>query len=67
MISTLFFVLLTLLIICVVLLILADRCVTHAASWESVDRWLVVGSYAAPAAFVLGGALAGAGLAWGVS
>lgn len=67
MMLTLFAVLLTLLVACVILLVIADRRVTHAASWESVDRWLVVGSYAAPGVFVLGGALVGAGLAWGVS
>lgn len=65
--GALFAVLLTLLVACVILLAIADRRVAHADSWESIDNWLVVGSYAAPAVFVLGGALVGAGLAWGVS
>lgn len=65
--ATLFAVLLTLLVACVILLAVADRRVARASSWESIDRWLLAGSYAAPAVFVLAGALVGVGLAWCVS
>lgn len=49
------------------LLLVADHRVTNAASWESVDRWLLAGSYAAPAALITLGAETGVCLAWMVS
>lgn len=65
--AALFVILLALLITSVIVLVIADRRVTRAGSWESIDRWLVAGSYAAPAVFMLSGAVVGVGLAWWVS
>lgn len=64
MISALFLVLAALLVACLVVLFLADRRVARADSWESVDRWLLAGSYAAPGAILTAGAVIGCGLTW---
>lgn len=64
MIATLFLFLLVLLIALLVLLAAADHRVTRATNWESVDRWLLAGSYAAPGAVVTAGAVIGVALAW---
>lgn len=64
MISALFLISATLLFACIVVLVLIDRRVARADSWESVDRWLLVGSYASPAALFAFGATISAGLAW---
>lgn len=62
--STLVLLLAGLLAVLIATLLVADYRVMHAAGWESVDRWLQIGSVAAPAAVFVAGALAGAGLAW---
>lgn len=67
MIAQLFWLLTLLLAVLLVIRLAADYRVTRAASWEDVDRWLLAGSYAAPAAFIACGAVVGAGLAWWVS
>lgn len=67
MIPLLFYALALLLAALLALLWAADYRVAHAANWESIDRWLLVGSYAAPAALITAGAAIGAGLAWMVS
>lgn len=67
MIPLLFYALLLLLAALLAALWAADYRVTHAANWESIDRWLLIGSYAAPAAFITFGATVGAGLAWWIA
>lgn len=66
MIPFLFYALVLLLAILLAVLWAADYRVTRAASWEAIDRWLLAGSYAAPAALVNLGAVIGVGLAWWV-
>lgn len=65
--STLVLLLAALLAVLIAALSVADYRVAHADSWRSVDRWLLVGSYAVPAAVFIAGALAGAGLAWWIA
>lgn len=62
--TALFWSLVLLLAALLALLAAADHRVTRATSWESVDRWLLAGSYAAPGAFVTAGAVIGVALAW---
>lgn len=62
--TALFWSLVLLLGVLFVLLAVADRRVARAASWEAVDTWLLIGSYAAPSTFIVAGAAVGVGLAW---
>lgn len=65
--STLVLLLAALLAVLIAALSVADYKVAHAGGADSIDRWLLVGSYAAPSAIFVAGALVGAGLAWWVS
>lgn len=65
--ATLFWSLAALFVILLAILLAADYRASHAASWESIDRWLLAGSYAAPAALITLGAIIGVCLAWWVS
>jgi hypothetical protein len=65
--ATLFWSLAALFVVLLALLLVADHRVANAGSWESIDRWLLAGSYAAPAAYITLGAIIGVCLAWWVS
>lgn len=65
--ATLFWLMVLLCAACVGVMMAADYRVAHAAGWDAIERWLVAGSYAAPAGMLSFGAAIGVGLAWWIS
>lgn len=65
--ATLFWCLVLLCAACVAVMMAADYRAARATSWDTIDHWLVAGSWAASAGVLTFGAAIGAGLAWVVS
>ena len=65
--AALFWLLVLLCAACIGVMAAADYRVARATNWDAIDRWLLAGTYAAPAGVLTFGAAIGVGLAWGIS